>query len=321
MIGGPFPNTLLRGFAGGLAMAVLVMGCGRKRQQEPVQDRDDATPSCGESASGLIFLINPASELIAFDPTRLAENPFSVIAKLSCAPEWSPYSMAVDRTGSAWVLYDNGELFKVNTADGGCAPTGFVAGSSGVQTFAMGFVADQPPGELHAPPGATTAASAVRRWVGSEQLFIVANDPSNALHSIETSKDVFIPRRVGTVNAPAQVHPELTGTGDGKLYGFFPMLASPSFVQEIDKTTGAGLGEKWQLGTEPLGEVNAYAFAHWRGVFFVFVTQVDGTRSETSLRTIDRATGAYRLVLSHLPFRVSGAGVSTCAPFEAGGKP
>lgn len=227
--------------------------------------------------------------------------------------------MAVDRSGTAWVLYDNGELFKVNTTDGSCAPSGFVAGSSGVQTFAMGFALDQPGGD-------------------SEKLYIAANDPSNALHSIETSKEVLVPRHLGTIAAPANVHPELTGTGDGKLYGFFPAVAAVSFVQEIvlpphsvigsaanpgeagviDKT-GASVGKKWELGTEPLGEVTAYAFAQWGGVFYIFTTLADGVRSNTSLGAIDRATGQYRVVLSHLPFRISGAGVSTCAPFEPTG--
>lgn len=290
----------IRSPAAVVAIGLLLAGCERKRQvpPQPQSDIKNAAPRCDPKASSLIYLINPASELISFDPKRLSTNPFTVIGKLTCAPEWSPYSMAVDRTGTAWVLYDNGELFKVNTTDGTCAPSGFVAGSSGVQTFAMGFAGDH---------------------TGSERLFIAANDPSNALHSIETSNEVFVPRRVGTIEAPAKVHPELTGTGDGKLYGFYPMVASAAFVQEIDTLNGAGIGQKWALGSEPLGEVTAYAFAQWGGVFFVFVTLADGTGSETSLRTIDRATGAYRLVLSHLPFRISGAGVSTCAPFSANG--
>jgi len=52
-----------------------------------------------------------------------------------------------------------------------------------------------------------------------------------------------------------------------------------------------------------------YAFAHWGGVFYIFVT------SDTStVRAIDRKTGAYQLVLDNLPYRITGAGVSTCAP-------
>lgn len=283
-----------------VAIAALMMGCERKRpDQQPPQPQAVKPASCESKASNRIYLIDVASELISFDPKRLSTNPFEVIGKLTCAPEWSPYSMAIDRSGAAWVLYDNGELFKVNTADGTCAPSGFVAGSSGVQTFAMGFVVDQPGGD-------------------SEKLFIAANGPSNALHSIETSKDTLVPRHVGTIAAPAKVHPELTGTGEGKLFGFYPTAASISFVQEIGRT-GANLGKRWELGTEPLGEVNAYAFAQWGGVFYIFTTLADGASSDTSLATIDRATGAYRVVLNHLPFRISGAGVSTCAPFEAPG--
>jgi hypothetical protein len=32
------------------------------------------------------------------------------------------------------------------------------------------------------------------------------------------------------------------------------------------------------------------------------------------VRTIDRTTGKYRTIMSHIGYRISGAGVSTCAP-------
>ena len=58
---------------------------------------------------------------------------------------------------------------------------------------------------------------------------------------------------VGTLTATSNYSPELTGTNEGKLFGFYPNLSTPAYVQEIDKTTGAGTGMKWNLGTAGLG--------------------------------------------------------------------
>ena len=34
----------------------------------------------------------------------------------------------------------------------------------------------------------------------------------------------------------------------------------------------------------------------------------------STVRSIDRATGTYSIVLQNLPYNIDGAGVSTCAP-------
>jgi hypothetical protein len=39
------------------------------------------------------------------------------------------------------------------------------------------------------------------------------------------------------------------------------------------------------------------------------------------VRTIDRTSGAYAVVLDNIPYRITGAGVSTCAPERDQGKP
>jgi hypothetical protein len=91
-------------------------------------------------------------------------------------------------------------------------------------------------------------------------------------------------------------------------------MISPSFVQEIDRTTGAPKGNRWNLGDEPLGDVTAYAFAQWAGVFYIFATIDEGMGWNSTVRAVDRATGSYRTIMTNLPYRISGAGVSTCAP-------
>lgn len=251
--------------------------------------------TCEDESTKLIYLVDTANDFMSFDPRLLPGNPIKVIGKLKCGRHWgSPFSMSVDRNGIAWVVYDNGEMFKVNITDAKCEASGYVAGSSGSLTFGMGFVTDKPGGD-------------------TEKLYIAANDASNGLHSIDTSHDL-VPHRVGTINGTDDRNPELTGTSEAKLYGFYPSMFSSAFVQEIDKRSGAAIGKKWPLGTDPLGDVTAYAFAQWGGVFYIFATIDDGMDSNSTVRTVDRTTGKYRTIMTHLPYRISGAGVSTCAP-------
>ena len=103
-------------------------------------------------------------------------------------------------------------------------------------------------------------------------------------------------------------NPELTGTNEGKLFGFFPVGYGTSFIQEIDKKSGAAVGQKWSVGD--IGPVSAWAFAHWGGIFFVFVTVDTGPR----VYSVNRSTGESKIVMGSIPYRVTGAGVSTCGP-------
>jgi len=58
------------------------------------------------------------------------------------------------------------------------------------------------------------------------------------------------------------------------------------------------------------GFVDAWAVAHSGGMIYEFVT-LDGNSTVHSIR---RKTGEHAVVLEHLPYRIVGAGVSTCAP-------
>ena len=253
--------------------------------------------SCETDGVELIYVVDAARNLLSFDPRKLPRDPFTLIGKLACGRAFgSPFSMSVDRRGVAWVLYDDGELYKVSIADARCSRSSFTPGSSGSSTFGMGFVTDEAGGK-------------------TEKLYIANNDSSHVLSTIDTTRAAPTASAVGRIDATDGQNPELTGTGEGKLFGFFPGSSGPSFVQEIDRKTGAPRGTRWNLGTDSLF-ITAYAFAHWGGTFYIFIT-ADGT---SSVRTINRKTGDYQTVLDHIPYRITGAGVSTCAPELDGGK-
>lgn len=238
----------------------------------------------------LIYVVDRDDNLIAFDPRKLPADPLRLIGKLGCHGAGGPFSMAVDRHGVAWVLYSGGELFKVSITDATCERAPYQPGRLGL--FGMGYASDA--------PGAPT-----------EHLYVATNG-RRLLASIDTEAASPSDRILGEMTAPSDESPELTGTRDGKLYGFYPNLSTPSFVQEVDRRSGEPVGPRWQLDGDPLGTVSAWAFAQWGGTFYVFVTGDDGLGS--SVRAIDRKTGTSRTVLEHLPYVITGAGVSTCAP-------
>jgi len=251
--------------------------------------------TCADDGARLIYVVDSANELLSFDPRKLPADPFRRIGRLDCAGRRGPYSMSVDRHGMAWIIYDDGELFNVSIADASCERVAYDPGTTAFRRFGMGFVSDAP-------------------GSASEKLYVSADDGSHALGAIDLARGVT-PVRIGTLTAAVDRSPELTGTSEAQLFGFYPVRGQPSFVQEIDRTTGAPKGRRWLLGTAPLGEVTAWAFAQWAGVFYVFVTSADDNLAlNSTVHAVDRARGTYRVVLEHLPYRITGAGVSTCAP-------
>ncbi len=243
---------------------------------------------CATQGVELIYVVDNERHLMSFDPTKLATNPFRLVGTLACAPrQHHPFSMAVDRQGIAWVLYEDGSLYRVSILDGHCVGVGHAAGRDVPKTYGMGFATDG--------PNATT-----------ETLYVAANDATGrfAKLDVSTSPPTWIP--IGTIAVTQHSSPELTGTGDGALFGYFA-TAKPGFVQQVDPSSGALIGEQHAL---PLADPQGWAVAHSGGMIYEFVTIDDNSQ----IHSIRRKTGEHALVKEHLPTRIVGAGVSTCAP-------
>jgi hypothetical protein len=259
--------------------------------------------SCGVDAD-LIYIVDQQYRLLSFNP-RDGKNDIKLIGSLSCpaGPAWgggtsTPFSMSVDRDAQAWVLYNSGEIFWVNTKDAMCKPSGFLPGQNGFQTFGMGFVSDSV-------------------GTSNETLFITggsyATPGKGNLGSVHK-----MALNVTTRGAlpDTEYGPELTGTGKAELYGYFP--GDNSFVARFDKATGMP-AVTWPL--PPVTEtVQAWAFAHWGGRFYIFITTLDsGTFMPNSqILMFTPVDGKVTPLLDHLPYTIVGAGVSTCAPIIIG---
>src|SRR5439155_11207683 len=137
-----------------------------------------------------------------FQPDMLK---FVDIGTLDCPSEMgaTPFSMSVDRNAVAWVLYSSGEIFHVDTMTAKCTATNYMRGQNGFNTFGMGFSLD-----------------AV--GVQTETLFLSGADNGLGQNQLGSMNPKSL--KVSAI-APINGSPELTGTGDAKLWAFFPDVA------------------------------------------------------------------------------------------------
>lgn len=241
---------------------------------------------CPDADATFVYVVTQQNELFSFYPPDLS---FKLIGNLVCPSGGAtPFSMAVDRRGVAYVLYNDGQLYRVSTATAACVPTTFAVAQDGFTTFGMGFASD----------------------VGgaAEKLYVTDNDFDGQLRglgAIDTT--TFKLGFIGSFGTQMK-RSELTGTGDGRLFSFWPDTNGfgPSHLSELSKTTGQIIAQTNLL----VGEANdAFAFAFWGGDFWIF-TSTGGPSDVHRYRPLDDTTTTPT---TH-PSTIVGAGVSTCAP-------
>jgi hypothetical protein len=252
--------------------------------------RDANRDDCPDADSTLVYVVAENNDLLSFNP---ATGAFRRIGTLACpaSPGQNPFSMAVDRTGVAYVSFvaqpaGSASIFRVSTATAACAPTSFTPNQNGFSQFGMGFSSDQ--------GGA------------AETLFVATDDnPSVGLGKIDT--DTFALSKIAPF-FPSLTQVELTGTGDGRLFAFYSdtVGGSRSFIGEIEKGTANVIAED-ELG---ISQGRAWAFAYWGGDFYVFTAFGSGSR----VTKFNTTTKAIATVANFTTSAIVGAGVSTCAP-------
>jgi hypothetical protein len=284
-----------------LAFAAVTPACGPSPAAtggggaggSPVLDMFDAG-SLGSSGGGCVtatqyvYTLADDDSLYRFDPPTLT---FTRVGVLDCPapPSTSPFSMAVDRNGDAWSVFTDGSLYHIDTTNAHCTSTAYVPGQAGWTTFGMGFSADA--------PGATT-----------ETLYVSGFDEATmtpqGLGKIDLTTMKLMPIAMyDKLDAAA----ELTGTGDGKLFGAFAL--SPFVVAQIDKGTAQILSQAPQAPITYSPSQSNFAFAFWGGDFWLFV----GPGSSTDVFHYQVASQTTTKVKT-VSFAIVGAGVSTCAP-------
>ena len=277
---------------------------------------------CSEAAK-LVYVLSYEGDLYSFAP---ADKKFKKIGPLKCnlSDQQLPISMAVDRTGVAWVniatagagATRSNTLYKVDTSNADCEPTSIKSGYIG----GMGFSSDEGSKD-------------------KETLFVFgqsgsASAPERTLDHVDFAKETIVRGPSVTTGAG-----ELTGTGDGRLYGFVlhepqfdqagkPMLNDLLAITELDKTSGADSAEVVLKGVKYPHDPG-FAFSFWGGDFYIYSAPItippdypftqppadlkdeptsDVSRYSPSTKTTEAA------YMKAVGFHIVGAGVSTCAP-------
>ncbi len=241
-----------------------------------------------------IYLIDSDGTLVQFQPDTLN---FFDVGPINCAAVGAtgqPFSMAVDRDATAWILHSPllglgaGELYRVSTLDASCTATTFAPNQHGFQLFGMGFVSNA--------EGST------------EETMYVAGG-SSSLIGTGNAQLGWIDMATLTLYQVGEVPgwPELTGTGLAELWGYFPHSNS---VHKLNKYTGEVL-LTYPLAM-PTGSTEAWAFAFWGGNFYIFNKM--SLDASTNVYMLETASGTTTEVIHDSGYRIVGAGVSTCAP-------
>ena len=253
--------------------------------------RDD----CPDANALLVYTMTVDGDLQSFNP---ASGQFRTIGRIACPlgttqGNNTPFSMAVDRAGVAYVLFRDARLYRVSTLTAACLSTSYVNGQSGFQLFGMGF--------------ATNAG-------GPTETLYVAGDTQENANGIEGGRGFariapgpFSLTRIG--DAPDLAQAELTGTGDGRVYAFYSKgsnAAPPSYIGEVDTQTSLVVGER---RFDNIEQGSAWAFAFWGGDFYMFHAPNDRTVVTRWRPSDDSVTQ-----VATSPTQIVGAGVSTCAP-------
>jgi hypothetical protein len=264
----------------------------------------DVATNCLDAGTPYIYVVTEGYELLSFYPPTAQ---FMTIGKISCpsAPNSNPFSMAVDHTGIAYVLYNDGELFRVSTATASCRTTSFSTGTTGFSpTFGMGYSRD-----------ATG---------GGETLYIASGEAGSTPPTLGAilPDSGYALKVIGPLT-PSILSAELTGTGGGDLFAFYAMsgntpcdnstgspLCPDSAIGQIDKATGKVTNQSLLLGH---AQGHAWAFAFYGGDFYTFTAPGPSDAATTVVTRYRPSTGTLTTV-AKLADKIVGAGVSTCAP-------
>ncbi len=241
---------------------------------------------CVEAGITYVYIITSQNELFSFYPPTLA---FTKIGDLNCPAQngATPYSMAVDRKGVAYSVFDDGELFRISTANASCQATSYVPPAQGdaFYTMGMGFAGD----------------------VISESLYVAdARFSANSMGLATIDTTTFTRSFIADFQ-PELPRCELTGTGNGRLFAFCLNLSGGgSQIAEVDRSTAKVIAVDQLL----IGESNdAFAWAFWGGYFWIFTAP----NNTSTVTRYDPGTHA-ELNMTTLGSTIVGAGVSTCAP-------
>jgi hypothetical protein len=211
-----------------------------------------ATATDCDKETTYVYLVDGAKTLWRFNPGDLSTEKRT---QLECpgAGAAQPASMSIARDGTAWVLYTNGSVYSVSVLQPNqpCQSTrvnpnqiGYHLGyNTGIAFVALGQGSSQEALFIAGPLGTTTNSS-VQLGKMDEQSLVIT--------------------RVGDVHVAGM---DLTGSGDGKLYGFM-YNAGATKIGELDRTAGSVVGTPGTPNVALSGTAACICVLGWRPLAF-----------------------------------------------------
>ena len=253
-----------------------------------VADDAGATGNCSDAAK-LVYLVSEEKQLWSFDPTKSGRSAYTRVGTLACASSSAPQTMGVDRSGTAWVFYSDGQLFKVDVRNASCRAAGYSYPGASPLGFLLG-----------------SGFTALGGDVTKEALFLLRD--GEGLQRFDTT--TLAKTSTGGLRTTSG---ELTGGPDGKLFVFDPNNSGR--LGEINTTTFAVNFFK-TFSANTFQNVSAFAFARYAGSFYMFTASMDflGTPTTTRTTVFDPVANTVSIRDADIGFTVVGAGQSVCVP-------
>jgi len=206
------------------------------------------------------------------------------IGTLNCSTTAYAYSMALQRNGTAWTLFTDGNLYTFDVKTAQCQPTSYLFDQGGIILFGMDFATDG-------------SDNTERLYISTD-----SSDPPFRLATIDVNTlEISVIGYYDSVYARG----ELTSTNDGRLFGLFE--GTPFIVAEINRTNGEILSKNSQNMIQYTSDSSYFAFTSYLSNFFLFVGNFSYTDiffySSSTQTTTKQKTISYGIV---------GAGISTC---------
>ncbi len=262
----------------------------------------------------LILLLSAGGDLLSFDPESLAfETLVPTIMDETGDPVVMPYSIAVSRSGRAWVQRN----LAPGVLPGTMALCSLDINQGGECEYADGFglfgwdINGTTPGTLGLGNYGTAFVTRDEAVEGEpcEDLFLhsyrTEDEEGEAIGDL--ARMDFDTMRLVELAATDYGRAELTGTGDGRLFAFGG--AAPAKLVEYDKATGAPIET---VALDGLELTNAWAVAFWGGDFYFF-TGSDTTPGVSKVSRYDYDGDlSLEVIVDATPTPIVGAGTSTC---------
>lgn len=243
-------------------------------------------PNCSSPAIQYIYVFTEASHIWSLYPQT---GTLSLIGALNCSASGTPFSMAVDRKGNAYVLYNTSEVFHVSMRTLQCTKTAWTSPGAPFDVFGMGFVGDS--------NGLT------------DTLYVASYGTPSTLAKLDLNS--FALTVVGSLGVRS---PELSGALDGRLFTFYATGSGPTLSSAVDQIDPSTLTRAKTYSLSNLSQGTGWAFGFWGGDFYLFTAPGGLANGALSVITRYRPSDGSQTQVATLGEKIVGAGVSTCAP-------